>query len=59
MFELEGNVCSLIDSTAEEYVLVLVEYVVDEVRDRISRFFLGSKVVFFDGAGVFFVRMVV
>lgn len=43
MFEFEGNVCSLMDSIVEEYVLVLVEYVVDEVWDRINWFFLGGK----------------
>ncbi|XP_028836014.1 bromodomain-containing protein 9 isoform X2 [Denticeps clupeoides] len=43
MFELEGNACSLTDSTAEEHVLALVEHAADEARDRINRFMPNSK----------------
>ncbi|KAB0356545.1 hypothetical protein FD754_000701 [Muntiacus muntjak] len=43
VFELEGNACSLTDSTAEEHVLALVEHTADEARDRISRLVPGGK----------------
>uniref|UniRef100_A0A4W4FBH3 Bromodomain-containing protein 9 n=1 Tax=Electrophorus electricus TaxID=8005 RepID=A0A4W4FBH3_ELEEL len=44
LYELEGNACSLTDSTAEEHVLALVEHAADEARDRINRFMPNSKV---------------
>ncbi|XP_039516872.1 bromodomain-containing protein 9 isoform X3 [Pimephales promelas] len=44
MYELEGNACSLTDSTAEEHVLALVEHAADEARDRINRFMPNSKI---------------
>lgn len=44
IYELEGNACSLTDSTAEEHVLALVEHAADEARDRINRFMPNSKV---------------
>lgn len=44
LFELEGNACSLTDSTAEEHVLALVEHSADEARDRINRYMPNSKV---------------
>nr|XP_040021150.1 bromodomain-containing protein 9 isoform X1 [Gasterosteus aculeatus aculeatus] len=43
LFELEGNACSLTDSTAEEHVLALVEHSADEARDRINRYMPNSK----------------
>ncbi|XP_030638155.1 bromodomain-containing protein 9 isoform X2 [Chanos chanos] len=43
LYELEGNACSLTDSTAEEHVLALVEHAADEARDRINRFMPNSK----------------
>ena len=42
-FELEGNACSLTDSTAEEHVLALVEHAADEAQDRISRLSQGAR----------------
>ncbi|XP_026870138.1 bromodomain-containing protein 9 isoform X4 [Electrophorus electricus] len=44
LYELEGNACSLTDSTAEEHVLALVEHAADEARDRINRFMPNSKI---------------
>ncbi|XP_077577651.1 bromodomain-containing protein 9 [Stigmatopora nigra] len=44
LFELEGNACSLTDSTAEEHVLALVEHSADEARDRINRYMPNSKI---------------
>uniref|UniRef100_A0A671LN03 Bromodomain-containing protein 9 n=1 Tax=Sinocyclocheilus anshuiensis TaxID=1608454 RepID=A0A671LN03_9TELE len=44
LYELEGNACSLTDSTAEEHVLALVEHAADEARDRINSFMPNSKV---------------
>ncbi|KAA0702614.1 Bromodomain-containing protein 9 [Triplophysa tibetana] len=44
MYELEGNACSVTDSTAEEHVLALVEHAADEARDRINRFMPNSKI---------------
>ncbi len=44
LYELEGNACSVTDSTAEEHVLALVEHAADEARDRINRFMPNSKV---------------
>ncbi|XP_072515825.1 bromodomain-containing protein 9 isoform X2 [Salminus brasiliensis] len=44
LYELEGNACSLTDSTAEEHVLALVEHAADEARDRINRLMPNSKV---------------
>uniref|UniRef100_A0A671LNP8 Bromodomain-containing protein 9 n=1 Tax=Sinocyclocheilus anshuiensis TaxID=1608454 RepID=A0A671LNP8_9TELE len=43
LYELEGNACSLTDSTAEEHVLALVEHAADEARDRINSFMPNSK----------------
>ncbi|TRZ01232.1 hypothetical protein DNTS_008852 [Danionella cerebrum] len=44
LYELEGNACSLTDSTAEEHVLALVEHAADEARDRINRLMPNSKI---------------
>lgn len=44
LYELEGNACSVTDSTAEEHVLALVEHAADEARDRINSFMPNSKV---------------
>lgn len=44
LYELEGNACSVTDSTAEEHVLALVEHAADEARDRINRFMPNSKI---------------
>ncbi|XP_051575185.1 bromodomain-containing protein 9 isoform X2 [Myxocyprinus asiaticus] len=44
LYEVEGNACSLTDSTAEEHVLALVEHAADEARDRINRLMPNSKI---------------
>ncbi|XP_051999658.1 bromodomain-containing protein 9-like isoform X2 [Xyrauchen texanus] len=44
LYELEGNACSLTDSTAEEHVLALVEHAADEAQDRINRLMPNSKI---------------
>ncbi|XP_052002757.1 bromodomain-containing protein 9 isoform X3 [Xyrauchen texanus] len=44
LYEVEGNACSLTDSTAEEHVLALVEHAADEARDRLNRLMPNSKI---------------